>query len=146
MTNKLFGAHEFQDRAPVVVKTSSDRSFGLIFGGFFALLGGLSLSAGGTRWVLWFGLSIAFVIIAWTAPGLLTPLNRLWTKFGLLLHTIVSPVIVALLFYGCIMPTGLLMRLFGKDPLRRLFEPEAASYWLVRNPPGPTPESFKNQF
>jgi hypothetical protein len=55
-------------------------------------------------------------------------------------------VFLAVLFYGCIVPVGFLMRLSGKDPMRRRFEPDADSYWIARKPAGPGPESFKNQF
>jgi hypothetical protein len=63
-----------------------------------------------------------------------------------LLHSIVSPVALAILFYGVVMPTGLLMRLLGKDPLRLRLDSRAASYWIERTPPGPDAESLKNQF
>ena len=71
----------------------------------------------------------------------LAPLNRLWAKFGLLLHHVISPVFLGILFYVCITPIGFLMRLTGKDPMRRRFEPEAKSYWIVREPPGPAPSA-----
>ena len=51
-----------------------------------------------------------------------------------------------MLFYGCIAPVGFLMRLSGKDPLRLKYEPDAESYWIMRTPPGPAPQSFKDQF
>jgi hypothetical protein len=69
-----------------------------------------------------------------------------WTKFGLALHAVVSPVMLGLIFYLCIAPIGFLMRLSGKDPLRLRYEPDADSYWIKRNPPGPRPDSFQNQF
>jgi hypothetical protein len=87
-----------------------------------------------------------FAIVAYVAPQILAPLNRWWTKLGLLLHAIVSPVILGFIFFCCIVPIGFLMRQFANDPLRRRFEPEARSYWLVREPPGPDPESFKRQY
>jgi hypothetical protein len=62
------------------------------------------------------------------------------------LHFVISPLFLGILFYICVTPMGFLMRLAGKDPLRRKFEPEAKSYWIVREPPGPAPETFKNQF
>jgi hypothetical protein len=91
-------------------------------------------------------LAAVFALVAYVVPNVLPPLNRLWAKLGHLLHTIVSPVFLAVLFYGCIVPVGFLMRLSGKDPMRRRFEPDADSYWIVRNPSGPGPDSFKQQF
>jgi len=145
MKDKYFGAHEFQAREENV-KISSDRSFGLVFAGLFALLGMLSLYHGGTRWYYWFSLAALFGGLAYTSPAALAPLNRLWAKFGHLLHMVISPVILGVLFYLCIIPIGFLMRLSGKDPMRRKFDPEAKSYWIARSPPGPAPETFKNQF
>jgi hypothetical protein len=145
MRNKYFGAHEFQDREEVV-KISSDRSFGLVFAALFGFVGALSVYHGGTHWHYWFPLAGAFAVVAYAAPNVLAPLNRLWAKLGHLLHMIVSPVFLAVLFYGCIVPVGFLMRLSGKDPMRRRFEPDADSYWIARKPAGPGPESFKNQF
>ena len=67
----------------------------------------------------------------------LHPLNRIWLKFGLLLHKVVNPIVMALLFYGTILPTGLVMRMLGRDLLRLSGEPRArTSYWIVRQPPG----------
>jgi Saxitoxin biosynthesis operon protein SxtJ len=145
MKDRYFGAHEFQARDEVV-KISSERSFGLAFAGFFALLGALSFYQGGTRWHYWLPLAVLFALLGYAAPGVLAPLNRLWAKFGLLLHLVVSPLLLGVLFYVCITPIGFLMRLTGKDPMRRSFEPAANSYWIVRKPPGPAPETFKNQF
>ena len=144
MKDKYFGAHEFQARKEEV-KISSDRSFALVFAGLFALLGTLSVYHGGTRWYYWFPLAALFGVLAYIAPGVLAPLNRLWAKFGDLLHMIISPVLLGILFYLCVSPIGFLMRLVG-NPMRRKFEPMAKSYWIVRAPPGPAPETFKNQF
>lgn len=145
MADKYFGSHEFQPREESV-QGSSDRTFGLVFAGFFALLAGLGYWHDSHRWPYLGGVAIVFLLVAFAAPKLLAPLNRLWMKFGLLLHRIVSPVILGLLYYGCITPIGFLMRLSGKDPLSRRYQAEAPSYWIVRTPPGPQPETFKDQF
>ena len=145
LRDRYFGSHEFQPREEVV-KTSSNRSFGLVCAAFFALIAALGLWHGTARWPIWLALAATSAVLALAAPQLLAPLNWGWTKFGLLLHRIVSPVILAFLFYGCIAPIGFLMRLSGKDPLRRRYEPHAASYWIKRTPAGPQPETFKDQF
>jgi FtsH-binding integral membrane protein len=145
MRDKYFGSHEILQRA-AAPKTASDRSFGLVLAGFFALLGVLSLWRHGERWPLWLGLAVVALALGLAAPKRLAPANRIWTKFGLLLHAVVSPIMLGLIFYLCIAPIGFLMRLSGKDPLRRRYEPQADSYWIKRVPPGPQPESFKNQF
>ena len=79
-------------------------------------------------------------------PAILHPLNLIWLKFGLLLHRVVNPVLMALIFYGTVLPTGLVMRMMGKDLLRLKREPGADSYWIVRHPRGPSPETMKDQF
>lgn len=145
MADKYFGSHEFQLREEAV-KGSSNRTFGFVFAGFFALVSVLGYWHGSDRWHYWVPLSAIFLIVAFAAPQILAPLNRLWMKFGLLLHKVMSPLILGIMFYGCITPIGFLMRLTGKDPLRQKFDSTAQSYWIVRSPPGPLPETFKDQF
>lgn len=145
MRDKYFGSHEFQQRAEVT-KTSSDRSFGLVVAAFSALLGALSFLHGTGHWPIWFSLAAVMLILALAAPKMLAPFNWAWTKLGLLLHRIISPVVLALIFYVCITPIGFLMRLSGTDPLRRHYDADVESYWITRDPPGPQRETFRNQF
>ena len=91
-------------------------------------------------------IALAFGACALAAPDWLAPLNRVWTRFGFLLHKIVSPIVLGVMFFGVVAPTGLLMRLVGKDPLRLRLDEQARTYWIERRPPGPSPESFKDQF
>ena len=74
------------------------------------------------------------------------PLNRVWTQFGAALHKIVSPVVLGLLFFAVVTPLAMLMRLLGKDPLRRGFDSGASSYWLKRDQPTPDARSLRRQF
>ena len=145
MSDKFFGSHEIQAREETV-KSSSDRSFGYVFAVFCALVAAISWYYDGTHWHWWLGAAGLFALVAVARPALLAPLNRLWSKFGLLLAAVISPVVLGLVFYLCITPIGFLMRLCGKDPMRLRREPEADSYWIRREPPGPTPKSLKNQF
>ena len=125
---------------------SSDRAFGLVFAVFFAIVALLPLWGRGEvrAWALL--ISTAFALFAVAVPHILAPLNRGWMAFGNLLHHIVSPIALGILYYGVVTPTGLLMRLAGKDPLRLRFEPAARSYWIERQPPGPSADSLKDQF
>lgn len=140
-------AHEDFSRSDAI-KGSSDRAFGLIFAGFFFLVAFAPLLHSPVQAVRWWalGLSLAFAALAllWTAP--LAPLNRLWLRLGLLLYKVVNPIVLGLLFFTTVMPTGLLMRALGKNPLRLRRDSEAASYWIRREPPGPAPDTMKNQF
>jgi hypothetical protein len=128
------------------VRGSSNRAFGLVFAGVFSLIGLWPLVRGG-EFRLWsLAIAVFFLLITLTRPRLLAPLNRVWTKLGLVLHRIVNPVVMGILFYLVVTPTGLMMRLLGKDLLRLRFEPNEKSYWIERQPPGPAPESMKQQF
>jgi hypothetical protein len=124
----------------------SDRSFGFTFAAVFAILAALSLWRGGSMSVWWLGIAAVFLIITLIMPALLSPLNRVWALVGKLLHAIVNPLVMAVMFYGVIVPTGLLMRMFGKDPLRRKIDPKLPSYWIVRSPPVDGKLNMKNQF
>jgi len=128
------------------VRGSSDRSFGFVFAAVFAAIGILPLLFGGQVRVWSLAVGATFLLIALAYPSVLAPLNRLWLRFGLLLHKIVSPIVLGIMFYLVITPIGLLMRAFGKDPLRLAFDKQSSSYWIERVPPGPPPESFKDQF
>ncbi len=127
-------------------KTSSDRSFGLVFWAFFLIVAMLPL-VNGQHVRLWaIGASLAFGGIALMAPEILAPLNRIWTKIGQLLHRFVSPITLGVLFFGIVTPTALFLRILSKDPLRLKFDKNAATYWIERNPPGPKADTFKQQF
>lgn len=145
MAKKPLQLHEDIRRHHAVVG-SSDRGFGLTFAGVFAILAGVSWWRAGPRWSYWLAAAGAFALVALLLPRLLAPLNRAWTKLGLLLFKVVNPLVMFVLFTTTVVPTGLLRRALGKDSLRLRFDPDAPSYWIPREPPGPAPESMKNQF
>ena len=128
------------------VKSSSNRAFGWMFVIVFLIIALWPLLFGGA--LRWWSLIISTLVmlITQTAPGLLTIPNRLWMRFGMLLHRVVSPVMLAIMFFLIVTPTGLLMRVFAKRPLRLGRDPAAASYWIKRDPPGPPAEDMCNQF
>ncbi len=124
----------------------SNRAFGIVFTIVFLVIALWPLLSDGT--VRIWSLSIAglFLAVAFVRPQLLTPLNRVWFKFGLLLHRTVSPVVMAFLYFLTVTPTALIMRLFGKRPLDLDFDKNAETYWIERNPRGPSPDTMRNQF
>ena len=127
----------------------SERSFGLLFGAVFALLAGYGWLFKG--WSLFVALALvavalAFVLLGFVAPKVLRPLNWLWFQLGQLLGKVVSPVVLGAIFFLILTPVSLVSRLFGRDELRLKRKASQTSYWLDRAPPGPEPESFKNQF
>jgi hypothetical protein len=139
------GLHETFDREEEVTG-SSDRGFGFVFAGFFALVAIVRWwkEQGGAGWFA--GAAVAMLALSLIRPSLLAPFNRLWTKLALLLSKVMNPVIMGILFFLVVAPIGLLMRLTGKRPLALGFDSAAKSYWIERNPPGPLPGSMKNQF
>ena len=137
--------HEDFSRAEHV-KAGSDRSFGFVFAGFFAVMSALSWWRGHTSWHWALPLGALFLVVALTRPRLLNPLNRLWLKLGLLIYKVMNPLVLGMLFFITITPIGLVMRAFGKDFLRLRLDRSAPSYWIDREPPGPPPQSMRNQF
>ena len=129
------------------VQRSSERSFGLVFAVVFALVAVWPLLFHREPVRVWALLLCAlFLLAAVIWPRVLAPLNRLWFRFGLLLHRIVSPVAMGVIFFGVIMPMGLVMRALGKRPLHLQFDPGAKSYWIPRDPPGPEAKSMSDPF
>jgi hypothetical protein len=137
--------HEVFTRDEKII-AGSDRSFGIVMAAAFAVVTALNGWHAGRLWPWTAGLSALLLVAALARPQVLNPLNRLWLRFGLLLHRVVNPVVMALVFYGAVWPTGLVMRWMGRDLLRLKLEPDAASYWIVRQPPGPSPETMRDQF
>ena len=137
--------HEDFSRDEKVV-AGSDRSFGIVMAGALAAVTLLNVWHSGRLWPWTGGLAALFVAVGLFRPALLHPLNLIWLKFGLLLHRLVNPIVMALLFYGTVLPTGLVMRMMGRDLLRLKRQPDADSYWIARQPPGPSPETMKDQF
>ena len=123
-----------------------ERSFGLLFAGVFTVVGLLPLWGSGSPRLWALAVAAGFAALALALPRVLAPVTRAWLAFGDLLHRLVSPVALGVIYFGTVVPTGLLMRLFGKDPLRLRFDPKARSYWIRREPPGPAPESLEKQF
>ncbi|MGE3832553.1 MAG: SxtJ family membrane protein [Parvibaculaceae bacterium] len=128
------------------VKLPSERSLGITFAAVFALIGFIPLVHGGH--VRWWAVAIAAVFLAAALiyPIILRPLNKVWMKFGLLLHKIVNPIMLGLMFGLIVVPIALLVRLIKGRLLTPKPEPEATSYWIIRDPPGPEPDTMRHQF
>jgi hypothetical protein len=129
---------------------SSDRPSNQKFGWLFALL-----CAGAGSYVHWksghrlslglFALAVFFGASAALVPKVLEPLNEVWHQIGIFLGRFVSPVVLGLIFFLLITPIAVCMHLAGRDALR-LKKRMTSSYWIDREPAGPAPDSFKNQF
>jgi hypothetical protein len=124
----------------------SERSFGFVMtAGLLAVAVFPLIRGAEPRWVL-LPLSAGFGFCALVAPALLRPFNWLWHRFGMVLQKIVNPVVMGVIFVIGVVPTGLILKAAGKDPMRRKFDPQIQTYWIARDPPGPPPETMKNQF
>jgi hypothetical protein len=137
--------HESYDRKHDVVP-SSERSFGLVFAGIFALVAGYRTWHGQPGGGWWIGLSGTFAVLAlfWQAP--LAPLNRFWAFVGRLLQSVVNPLLMGLIFLVAIVPTGLVLRLLGKDLLRLRRDPSATTYWIACHEQASRRDAMKDQF
>lgn len=125
----------------------SVRNFGLTFAlvfGVIALWPLVFRSEHPRYWALVIG--GAFVSAAFLSPGILKPLNLLWFKLGMLLHKIVNPIVLGIMFVVFITPIAIVLRLLGKKLIPLTFERDQASYWIERTPPGPAPDSLRKQF
>jgi len=125
------------------IETSSDKSFGVVFSlVFFIVAIYLWINSEGVYiWEL--VISILFLLLAYVRPVLLAPLNRLWFKFGMLLSSIVTPIVMAIIYIVVVIPTGVILRILGKDPLKQRLDRDLKSYWIEREDPVGT---MKNQF
>jgi hypothetical protein len=112
----------------------------------FALIGGFGLYKGSSHAPLWLCIAAIFAGLTLWRPQSLNPANRAWLKLGLLMYRVVNPVIMAILFFGAMLPIGFLMRLFGKDFLRLERVSSLPTYWLPRSDPRPPSESMRQQF
>jgi large-conductance mechanosensitive channel len=129
------------------VKIGSERSFGLVFAGVFLAFAAYSYFIKESSNAIYLAsISLAFLVLAVSAPKVLKPLNLAWFKVGQLLHKIVNPLVMGFIFFVTITPIGLIMRARGKDLLRLKKQGGAESYWIKRTPPGPAPDSLKKQF
>lgn len=127
----------------------TNKSFGLTVGGILIGLGALRYYWHGEFTVLTYILLVVGVPLVLTAvlfPQILTPLNKAWMALGLLLGKIVNPIVMLLVFCVTIIPTSLVLRIRGYDPLKLRVKPNTNSHWIERDPAGPDPEDMINQF
>ena len=135
-----------ESKSHVAVEQGSDRSFGIVFTLVFLLLGIVPYIVSGKTHYWALAIAAVLAVITLISPKLFKPFNILWFKFGMLLGAIIAPLVIIIIFFFVVTPTGLLMRLFGKDPLRLKRHPEQTSYWIKREIDPENPESMKNQF
>ena len=125
------------------VKISSNRSFGLVFFIVFLLIASYPIIYNGEirTWSLL--ISLIFLVLGLFNSKILSPLNKLWFKFGILLGKIISPLVMGIIFFFVVTPIGLIMRLMGKDVLNLKYNNKNKSYWIEKSGPK---SKMKNQF
>ena len=121
----------------------SEKSFGVVFSTVFLIVSLYPLinSEGLRIWAL--VVSTIFFLLAFVAPQVLVLPNKLWFKFGLLLGSIIAPIVTAMVYFITVLPTGIIMRVLGKDLLKQKLDNNAKSYWIERSEPM---GSMKNQY
>ncbi len=125
------------------IKISSNRNFGLVFFFVFLIVSLWPLINEGSPRYWSIVIAVIFLILGLLNSKLLTPLNKLWFKFGLFLGSIISPIIMGIIFFLVIAPTGLVMKLMGKDLLDKKYDNKKKSYWINRTK---TKNTMKQQF
>ena len=112
------------------------RKFGLTMAVPLLAIGALLLWRERSLWPYLMALAGLFALSALLCPRVLSPVERGWTAFGHGMSVVVTHVILTLTFYLVITPVGLLMRIVGRDPMNRKFDPDARSYWTPIDPDG----------
>ena len=125
------------------IKMSTNRNFGLTFFIIFLIFGLWPLTNEETVRIWSIVISLIFLFLGLTNSRLLTPLNIIWFKFGILLGSIFAPIAMGIVFFIVVTPIGLIMRLLGKDILKKKYNKNEKSYWINRDKPA---GSMKNQF
>ena len=125
------------------IKPGSNRNFGLVFFVVFLIISLWPLTYEGTPRIWSIIIAIIFFILGLMNSKLLTPLNILWFKFGMVLGSIIAPIVMGIVFFAVVTPTGIIMRIFGKDLLNNKLNKDKKSYWIHR---AKIKSSMKQQF
>ena len=125
------------------IKISSNRSFGLLFFVVFLIVSLWPLTHEGSIRIWSVIISAVFLILGLINSKLLTPFNLLWFKFGMILGAIISPIVMGIVFFLVVTPTGFILRIMGKDLLNKKYNKKKETYWIKRETPIGT---MKRQF
>ena len=110
----------------------NNKGFGLLFFIVFLLIGLWPLIKGDSPRILFFPIALVFLILGIVNAKILTPLNRLWIKFGEILGKIIAPIVMALVYFVILTPLSFLIRISGKDLLKVKFSNKVNTYWIKR--------------
>ena len=124
------------------IKIGSNKSFGIVFAVVFGLIAFWPLIKGNDIRLWSLIISIIFLVLGMINSKILTPLNKLWFKFGIFLGNFIAPIVMGIIFFLVVTPTGIIMKLLGKD-LIKLKKNNEKSYWIEKKN---IKSSMKNQF
>ena len=125
------------------IEYGSEKSFGVVFSFVFFLIYLYSLFKGQDFHIWAFLIAFAFLMLGFWSPKTLIIPNKLWFRFGMLIGHLMTPILMVLIYFIAVLPTGLIMRILGKDLLKTRLDKKAESYWIIRDEKmGP----MKNQF
>ena len=124
------------------IKVSSNKSFGIVFSIFFLLISIYPLLNNNPIYYWSLFVSFIFLVLGLMNSKILSPLNLLWFKFGILLGKIVSPVVMGIIFFLVVTPISIILKIFGKDVLNLKFN-NNKTYWIVKDGPK---NNMKKQF
>ena len=125
------------------IKIGSNRNFGLVFFFVFLVISLWPLMHDGSIRIWSIIIALNFLILGLINSNLLTPLNKLWFKFGIALGAVIAPIVMTIIFFLAITPIGLLMKILGKDLLNKKINKKKNTYWIKRDVPVGT---MKRQF
>ena len=124
------------------IKTSSNRSFGIVFFVVFLLISIWPILNGEELRIWSLIISTVFLVLGLLDSKILSPLNKLWFKFGIFLGNFIAPIVMGLIFFLVVTPSGYLMKIFKKD-LINLKKNNKKTYWIEKKE---IKTSMKNQF
>jgi hypothetical protein len=124
------------------IEIPSNKSFGIVFFVFFLIVSILPLLHDANIRIWSLAISFIFLILGLINSKLLTPLNKLWFKFGILLGRFISPIVMGVVFFAIVTPTSLILKVFGKN-LLNLKKSNKKTYWVERSK---IESNMKNQF
>ena len=124
------------------IKIGSNKSFGIVFFVVFLLIGLWPILKGNELRIWSIVISLIFLILGIINSKILTPFNKVWFRFGIFLGNFISPIIMGIVFFLVVTPTGLIMKLFRKD-LINLKKNNSSTYWIEKKD---IKSSMKNQF
>ena len=114
------------------IKMGSNRNFGLVFFILFLILGFWPIINEGEIRIWLVVISLIFLVLGMMKSKLLTPLNKLWFKFGMILGAIVAPIVMGVVFFLVVTPTSIVMSIMGKDLLNKKYDKKKETYWIKR--------------